>query len=369
MTRRLFLHIGTMKSATSYIQELWELNRETLSTTGVLWPTAPHYHSFRELLGKSFAGADISGSWSMLAEEVRAHPGDVVVSNELLAGLRAVSVRRVAAALAEEEVHIVVTARDLARVMPSHWQTMVKNGESRPWHDVAREFCADGPPPREPSEASSPSLFERFWRAHDLAAIIKRWRKFVPIERMTVVTVPSAGADPETVAERFGSVVGVQLTGLAQPETRSNRSVGAHSVELMRLLNDRLTDLTRRERRDAIRDALVPKGLAPHADAEPSYGLTPDQLRWVTERAEQMIAAIAATNVRVVGDLADLRPSSLSLDDLVDPAVSTPSELLAAAEEGILGLVRELASICAERDAMASQLETLVPEPLRQRPG
>ena len=41
MARRVFLHIGTMKSATTYIQDLCDVNQEALLDAGLFWPTSP----------------------------------------------------------------------------------------------------------------------------------------------------------------------------------------------------------------------------------------------------------------------------------------------------------------------------------------
>ena len=65
---------------------------------------------------------DVAGSWAALCGRAREHPGTTVISHEVLAGATTDQVRAAIAPLAGLEVHVVVTARDLGRQAPAHWQ-------------------------------------------------------------------------------------------------------------------------------------------------------------------------------------------------------------------------------------------------------
>src|SRR6188768_3753709 len=100
MARRIYLHIGVMKSATSYLRGLCEQNREQLAAAGVYWcPDDLRYQAVRDLLGKARGTPNVEKDWAHLLEGLRGHPGDALLSNELLTGMGARQVRRVVRAL------------------------------------------------------------------------------------------------------------------------------------------------------------------------------------------------------------------------------------------------------------------------------
>ncbi len=360
MARRIYLHIGTMKSATTYLQELGELNADLLAEAGVYWPTVDRYHAIRDFFGQSFEGTDVTGSWGELVQEIERHDGDVLYSNELLASLNPRQTGRIVDAFSLAEVHVIITARDLARVMPGHWQTTIRNGSTVGWLDFAAGACADGfggdgvrrnPAVGKNDRSEVERLRDRFWWQHDVAAIIKRWKQFVPTERITLVTVPPAGSDRDLVARRFGRAVGVSLDGLAQPSGFSNSSLGAYSAELMRRLNGDMADVDRTERKYGFRDALARAVLAVRADTEPGYALSQSQQDWVARRAGVMIEAIASSGITVEGSLDDLRPAPHPPSGIVDPADASEQQLLEAASHGLIGMVKVVAGLQMERDA------------------
>lgn len=371
MARTAYLHIGTMKSGTTYLQDLWELNREELNESGVLWPGAQRYQAVTDFYTWPQEGNENPSEWVRLEDEARAHPGDVVLSNEFLAAYRVRKVRRFVEAMPATERHVVITARDLARVIPSHWQTTVKNGGTQTWSEFAASVChdergstsgsgsddADGGPRQGPPDAA-----ERFWRHHDLAAIIRRWRQIVRVDQITVVTVPPSGADPDTLAVRFGSVVGVALTGLSQPNPQSNASLGAFSAELLRRLNQQMTDDEQERARECFRMALGRSILAARAAIEPGYALTQDQHDWVSHRAERTIRQIKNSGVRIVGDLHDLVPAPHPAPGAVDPTATSDAELLKAAGDGLIGL----AVLLGDSQILLDEATRGLPDPRRR---
>lgn len=361
MARRVYLHIGLMKSGTTYLQELCELNRDVLADSGVLWPTSSggiRYRAVRELLGRTAKRPDDSASWHLLARQVRQHPGDVVLSNELLAALGVRNIKRLTNAFSESELHVVITVRDLARVMPSHWQTTIKMGKTHTWSEFASSVCADLSSV-ERGELEVESAAERirdwFWRRHDVVSIIAKWQTCVPADRMTLVTVPPSGSEPETVARRFGSVIGVDLTGLTQPASASNLSLGAHSAELLRRLNEQTPDADRAVRKYVLGGTV----LGARTDTEPRFALSQAQQDWVRERAQRITQGIGDSGVRVEGELADLIPARHPPAGAVDPADTSDTELLQVASHAIIGMVAVAAELRTERDAPRLQAAPL----------
>ncbi len=355
MARRVYLHIGAMKSATTYIQALGQQNRAQLAEAGVFWPaTSQPFLALADLLGKGQERPGQGGAWARLARRYRGFSGDAVFSNELLAALSPDKIERVVTELAPAEAHVVVTARDLGRVIPSHWQTTLKNGSTMAWSEFASAVCSEPSRWRQVLRsrqsveggniADSQETCSWFWRRHDLPEILARWQPFVPTERMTVVTVPPPGGKSQIVGDRFASVLGVDTAMFEQPED-ANSSVGASSAELLRRLNASVQDLQRHHYHLGIRQALVGRALSDRAEQEPKFGLTPSQQQWVSERAERMIEELRASSVPVVGDLGDLHPAQEGRPGLVDPASISNADLLDAALVGLGELVKRVGDL------------------------
>lgn len=338
MARRVYLHIGTMKSATTYLQELGEHNRSQLAEAGVLWPAWElPFLVLADLQGRDGQRPGQAGAWAELVRLFREHQGDAVFSNELLAPLGPAKLKQLVDGMSPAEVAVVITARDLARVIPSHWQTTLKNGSTTPWSEFASAVCAN--PRQERNVARSKDLGSWFWRRHDLAAIAQRWQQVLPPGRVTVVTVPPSGTDPEIVATRFASVIGVDASRFKPPDY-VNSSVGAHSAELLRRLNAVAPDLERHHYRWGVKEGLARLALIRRAGREPRFGLTPAQHEWVCARAEEMIEQLRSSSVRVVGDLADLRPSPEGRPGLADPSGTSDADLLQTALAGLGEMVK-----------------------------
>lgn len=347
MAQRVFLHIGTMKSATTYLQELASANAGRLADQGVLWPDPDlPFLALSDLLGRDDERPGRRGAWADLVRALAEHPGTAVFSNELLAPLSVAKIRRVVEAFEPTVVELVITASDLSRVIPSHWQTTLKNGSTTPWSEFASAVCQA---PAAPGDvARSANIGSWFWRRHDVAAISTRWQEFVPAVRTRLVTVPAQGL-ATLVADRFVSALGASTAGLDEPR-HSNTSVGAHSAELLRRLNAANPSLESQHYRWGIKGALVRGALANWAAAEPRFGLTEQQHTWVKARAELMIEEIAASRIRVVGDLDDLRPPTAYQPGFIDPGSASDADLLAAALHGLDGMASTVADLRVEQE-------------------
>lgn len=368
MVRRVYLHIGTMKSATSYLGQLCEANRDYLGGAGLLWPVnGLRYRAVRDFFHREVRELDVSGSWKDLRRQTQQFDGDLLLSNEMLAALTVANAGRLARAFSPAEVYVVLTARDLARVIPSHWQTTLKNGRSEALREFATAVCqeprtvveeADEEALDEHTASSSLNTFDWFWRRHDVAAILDRWSNVVPLERLCLVTVPPSGSDPELVARRFGAAIGVGLSGLKPPDW-SNRSLGAHSAELLRRLNLATTDLSPAERSYGFRGALAGSLILTRSDTEPRFALTQEQQDWVRHRAAGMIEQIEKSGVRVEGDAADLMPAEHPPAGCVDPADTADADLLAAAAAGLTALVRGYTELRLDKRDLVTEVSAL----------
>ena len=123
---RVFLHVGVPKSGTSFLQATLRANADRLLDEGVWYPTQQHrglFHAALELTGNhpgwGVPQRRVDGSWAALCAEARRRGGTAVFSNELFSNVEAADVPAALAHLDGLEVHLVVTARDLARQLPA----------------------------------------------------------------------------------------------------------------------------------------------------------------------------------------------------------------------------------------------------------
>lgn len=322
-----------MKSATTYIQSLCHRNTDRLAEQGILCPPAgANFAAVNVLLGSAYIRPWNDRAWDDLSESIQAHDGDVFLSNEILSLRSRRKAAQLVAAVSPAEVHILVTARDLARVIPSQWQEGAVNKQTVTWADFAASVCSD-----RPEDADTAG---RFWRRHDLPAIFARWSEAVPVERSTLVTVPQGNPGTELVA-RCGTAIGADFSAFHAPEP-VHTSLGAHSAELMRRLNAGVHDVDTLHYRTGFHKVLARSILARRSESEPRIGLSAEQHEWVAQRARAMIDDLATLGVSVVGDLAELLPAPYSGAGVDPTAVSDP-DLLAAALDGLAGITLELA--------------------------
>ena len=324
MARRVFLHVGTAKSGTSFLQDLWWRHRDELRGRGLLLPGARRDHFAAAAVVKGMTAVVETlvdrerDAWRRLVEEARHWPGDVLLTNEHFADSPAEAARAALDDLADaaDEVHVVVTARDLGRVLPSAWQQRVKMGARQAY----RRFLATVR--RDEDD-------QKFWRYQDVPAILELWSAGLPDERAHLVVVPPPGAPREELWLRTASVLGVDVAGLDTEAERPNDSLGLVEAELLRRINERLPrserspELTRHVKGTFVPEALVGWAAASRSSCPP--GTTPG----CTSAPAAIVADLRASSYDVVGDLDDLLPAPLR--DGRTPDDATDEELLAAA--------------------------------------
>src|SRR3981189_2553946 len=206
MSRRVYLHIGLPKTGTTAVQEMLWLNLDALAAVGVCYPGYVHTAHFLAAIDlqpqryRDWLEPLSEGAWDRLGAHVRSWPGTSVISCELLATATPEQVARALASLDFAEVHIICTARDLARQIPSVWQENVKTGQATSFPDLCAALRTG-----EPAETSG-----LFWDYQDLTRILRTWSADLPAERVHVVTVPR---DASGVWPRFASVLDPHVRG------------------------------------------------------------------------------------------------------------------------------------------------------------
>jgi hypothetical protein len=333
MTRRAYLHVGSPKTGTTFLQQVLWTQRDLALEQGLLLPSDGHAsHYFACLDARDLATAqhlpdDAVGSWGRLVEQARAWPGDILVTHELFAPATAEQASRAIASLADEfEVHVVLTARDLVRQIPAEWQQHLKSRAVVTLPDFVAGVRRDE------------SRTEWFWTVQDFAGVLRRWGSSLPASHVHLVTVPPASSPPAALWERFASVVGLRPETFRLDGFRANTSLGAEQAELLRLVNAELGDRLPKPGpyHSTVILVLAHRILAQRRGRP--LRLTPEDRKFAAEQSRDLAADLASLGVDVVGDLADLVPEEEGVVGAVAAAPSYEVSREAVQDEGIAAL-------------------------------
>ncbi|MGN0062893.1 MAG: hypothetical protein ACI379_01520 [Nocardioides sp.] len=317
----MVLHVGTMKSGTTFLQSRLFAHRDHLLESGVTVP-APDWRHMVGAVNDVLRTTSGRFAWTELVEAVRAHPGTSVVSMEYLGPAGPRSRQRILDSLEGLDLTVVVTARDLNRQIPAMWQERLQNGGTAPlaaYADAVRATRRSAP--TDGAEHPYAELGRAFWRHQALDRVVRRWAEAVGPDRVVLVTVPPPGASTELLWERFASVLGVPAGGLGDlGADHANASLGAASAAVLLRVNELLEaqgmgyPVGQRLRKQVLAKML----LAGHRAAEPRIGHPVPG--WVQRTSERMVRRTAGSSVRVVGDLQDLRPVAVPGTDPAEVA-------------------------------------------------
>lgn len=326
MAQRVVLHVGSMKSGTSYLQGLMMANRDLLAERGILLPGRTwrdQVSGVAEVLDRSrVAVAPQEGDWERLVDEMARWHGTGLISMEFLGPIGLRKIERIVSSFPAGTVEVVITARDVNRQVPAMWQEAVKNGRSFTFEEYVDAVRRNEGPGRV------------FWREQSIGAICRRWSDVLGLDKVRLVTVPRPQAPQEELWRRFSDAIAIDGHGVAMPES-ANESLGAASVEVLRRLNERLDDLEFPDYAPVVKHRLAKRVLAARRASESHVGF--DVPAWLPERSSRMIENIRALGVEVFGDLTDLEPVAVRG---VDPSGVSTEAQLDAAIAGLEGLAR-----------------------------
>ncbi|MFZ0323491.1 MAG: hypothetical protein WAN48_05080 [Actinomycetes bacterium] len=336
------LHVGAMKTGTSFIQAVLEKNRDVLSAQGVLWPGrtwGDQVRAVNDVKARRTAGPPTAPDrWDRMVEQIHASPSELaVISMEALAGSAPRTVATVVHSLAPSQVRVVLTLRDLGRTLPAQWQESVQNGYVWTYSEYLAGVTAQN---SSESEAGA-----HFWKRQTWPRIVARWTEAVGRDHLNVVTVPPAGSPHTLLWERFCEATGLDA-GRYDTDARSNESIGAAAAELMRRINERVTADSEAPPSSALKQTLAKRVLAAHRSDEPSLVLPERNHAWAVRESERLIGELAAQSPKVIGDLAELSPSFATPRGATtdDPSSLPTDELLDTAVFGVLGLAQVIAA-------------------------
>ena len=334
MARRAFLHVGTAKSGTSYLQDLWWRHRDALRERGLLLPgdtTRDHFHAAALVKGMDAIVERLDderrGTWERLVAETRDWSGDVLISHEHFSDSPADAAARALAdlAAAADEVHLVLTVRDLGA------------GAAL---GLAAAGQAGGPPalrrvPRDRAPRARTTRSSGATRTCPASSTAGRSGSIPPTCTSSSYLPP--GAPRDELWRRTGAVLGVDVGDLDTEARRTNVSLGIVEAELLRRVNAHIP----RERRTVDADPPHPRRLharPPRRQRPPEpFVLPAEHAGWVRERSEAVVATLRERSYDVVGDLDDLRPADPGPGRTPDEV--SDAEVLAAATTVVARMV------------------------------
>lgn len=294
----IYLHVGPVKTGSSYLQSIMWVSRDALREQGILLPVT-HPNEFflaaNDVQDGQFVlveTPEAEGAWARVAARSLSWPGRVLITCELLGFSGQDHVKRIANSLAPATLHLIVMARCRADVLPSIYQEKIKMVDpDQSWEDFLRAYRAS----------------HRAWR-HSPGAILGRWLPHVDRQRVHVITVPQRSADSLLLLHRFAEVLGIDDSRVVTVGALANTSLDAIDVELLRTVTARTAgQLDRRAQRGLINDGLLPVLQRLDRPRRP-FRLPASFQRLMTEAAARDIEAISATGCHVHGDLDELLP-------------------------------------------------------------
>lgn len=353
---RLF-HIGIPKSGTTSLQAAARAARSELGSHGVLYPGSDLNHRLAVLgfMGRRWGtpGSPVPPRehWDELMTEVEAESAHrVLISHEFASEADDETAAAFLAALGDR-THVVVTLRSPGALLPSAWQQYVKTGIDMTFDDWLAAVLADPP---------DTSVTRTFHRRNDQGGVVRRWAEAAGADRVTVVVLDRSR--PRFLLDTFERLLGVPTGTLAEQDLggfASNRGLTVLESELFRSFNQRVRP--HGVGWDVFERVVRSGALARVMDLNEGGGERLAMPAWAATRAAALgrsyAETIAATGVRVVGDLATLGEEVPARDDDGAPPTHVPMDLAAEAMAGMYSAAAWRGPFFGEPDRSGEETE------------
>jgi hypothetical protein len=354
VSERIFVHVGTPKTGTSYLQDVLFRNREVLNEAGLCYPADRHDAHFLaalDLMSLPWAGLEQEaiGAWDRLATWAREWHGTAIISHEILAIASRLQVRRALETLGhpDTEVHVVVSVRDLVRQIPAEWQENVKHRSELSYAEFLEQI-------REPGRQGR--IASWFWGVQEIPDVLARWGADVPPERVHLVTVPPPGGPRDLLWGRFCQALGLTGLELDREVERVNPSLGVPETALVRRINLRANAvISPPVYRPLVRELLAHRTLSQRTES-PRLMLPPDVHPWARDLTRSWVEEVKGRGYDVIGDLDDLLGPPPAVD-FVDPDRPEEADVADAAVDAIRALLVENARLGRVERDLAAELD------------
>lgn len=181
--KKLVLHIGMMKTGTTFIQKILNLNYEALKCRKVIYPALGafnHQSAFYGLCGSDIYwnkvenDSDKASSLKLLNSIQCADPDDtLILSSEALSTLNEKGIENLIKKIGCPD-KVILTVRNLQRTIPSAWQQYIKGGNLKGYEDFYQSLI------KNRKSLSGP------WRTYSYGEVVSRWSKFCNVDVIVV---------------------------------------------------------------------------------------------------------------------------------------------------------------------------------------
>ncbi len=333
------LHIGPPKTGTTTVQAAFHAVAAKLASQGVHYAGRSRHprRAVFAVTGRRWVGGEPPpiSEWTDLVHEIRSAASPrIVISSEALAQADDAQIRRIVEDLGGDRVHVVLTLRSLARILPSSWQQSVQTGSDIRYDDWLATTV-------ESDAAAGP---RSFWYRHRHDRLVERWAEVVGADHITAIVVDDR--DRSHVLRVFEDLTGLRPGTLEERPDLTNRSLTTPEAEAVRAFNAAFwkAGLGVRLHNRVMHLGASERMKLRQPSAEWTRIETPP---WALERAgaiaRAIVAGVAASGVRVVGDLDSLvvapgstMQATVSATDASPDHDWVPSEIAGEMALGIL---------------------------------
>jgi hypothetical protein len=360
VAKRVVLHIGTMKSGTSFVQSALMENPAALEAGGVRYLGGTFGRQAKAVrdVYQSPSRRQRHARWRALADEAQTFDGETgVVSMEFLSFAEDRQLGVLLDPFAGVDVDVVLTVRDQFRAIPAQWQTFTRNFGKDGWERYLRRIDASSVTPRGRTRAAT-----SFRRSQDVGRILDRWSGDPRVASVSVVTVPPPDAARDELWTRFCDAARISIAGADLDQTKENVSLGYASCDFLRRLNAHLSEVKPRFYRQAMRP-VAREALAPLRDSESRPELDQRGAELARDLNGRIRDAVSRGGFRLVGSFDDLPvPDDVGPREPVqepDPALVRRAGL-AARRHTLEGLGRASGPPPDDLDRLVAEVATLL---------
>lgn len=248
--RKVYLHVGPHKTATTAIQKSLQRNTKVLSSNNLSYPllgevfTGKDYisdKSYDEFAHHHFCEAlkkDNQGFVFEFIEKLKKIETDAVISSENFVFLQDDKVAALADLLDDFDVQVIYTKRYCADLLVSNWQENVKHGSFLSW---SQYFFQHIHKPFSSNVLNS-------------LLVLDRYRKAFGQDAITIIDYQQFDQDNKSIISGFYEVIGIKNQGIKFPSHKINQSMPYYLIEVIRAMNIRVAahglpvgDFTRRK--------------------------------------------------------------------------------------------------------------------------
>ncbi|MDP2012922.1 MAG: hypothetical protein Q8L05_01720, partial [Actinomycetota bacterium] len=170
----IVLHIGVHKTGTTAIQSALANSRAELAALGIAYPGSLQAHrlvassAMNRRLGWRVGGAPPPDPdmWNHFVDDAHNYSGITVCSSEFFAESSDEIAEGIIQRIGLGRVHVVLTLRNLARILPSAWQQILKSGYATGYELWLEQVFA--------AEVTEPKP-QTFWNRHRHDQVVQRW--------------------------------------------------------------------------------------------------------------------------------------------------------------------------------------------------